>query len=78
VLPTDLVVQAGPKADFKRLFGVSWDAAVERGLVCNARDAAASTSSSSAAAFTWHAFVVTSLDAAAVVATTWRRRTCSS
>jgi nucleoside diphosphate kinase len=41
MLPTDLVVQAGPKADFKRLFGVSWDAAVERGLVCNARDAAA-------------------------------------
>jgi len=40
VLPSDLVVQAGPKADFKKLFGLSWDSALEKGLVYNARDAA--------------------------------------
>jgi nucleoside diphosphate kinase len=40
VLPADLVVQAGARADFEKLFGLSWDSALERGLVYNARDAA--------------------------------------
>jgi nucleoside diphosphate kinase len=40
VLPADLVVQAGAKEDFEKLFGLSWDSALERGLVYNARDAA--------------------------------------
>ncbi|CAK0899561.1 unnamed protein product, partial [Prorocentrum cordatum] len=39
--PADLVVQAGPRADFEGLFGLSWDSALEQGLVYNARDAAA-------------------------------------
>lgn len=38
--PSELVVQDGPKEEFKKLFGLSWEDAIKQGVVFNAKDTA--------------------------------------
>jgi len=38
--PAELVVQEAPKKEFEKLFGLTWDDALQKGLVFNAADAA--------------------------------------